>query len=218
MQLPNWHYCIQSHLNYHSYIIIETLIILMDNPLKGNGFKIVSVNIHSVLRHLDELFLTAGNADIICLQETWLHDKVDTDPLLVDGFQFFRQDRNVLLTDGKTRKQKKGGGILIYIRNSLSLYTNVLGNIGTSTKNCEQLWLQIARKKCKNCILGVEYRPPSASLSEGITEIESSLNIVADGFQNSRTELVLLGDFNVNYAKPNDPDTKKLKEIEKSTI
>ena len=94
----------------------------------------------------------------------------------------------------------------------------MLGNIGMSTKNCEQLWLQIARKNCKNCILGVEYRPPSASLSEGITEIESSLNLVADGFQNSRTEIVLLGDFNVNYAKPNDPDTKKLKEIEKSTI
>ena len=113
------------------------------NALKGNGFKVVSLNIRSILKHKDELSLSLNSVDLLCLQETWLNDKVSDNLLFMDGYQLIRQDRGTCM--GILNKTKAGGGLLIYTADHLASFLNRIDDCSTCSKNCKQLWLKIAK-------------------------------------------------------------------------
>ena len=74
---------------------------------------------------------------------------------------------------------------------------------------------QNCKAKRRVCILGTIYRPPSSSVSESVSEITSDLQIITSSVDIAKVDLILLGDFNINYAKTRSCDVRKLKEMEK---
>ena len=152
---------------------------LLDLPKAG--VNIVSWNICNISNKLDELahLLLHGNIDILGLQETFLNSNTLDSVLQVNGFNFFRKDRGA-----------NGGGILVYIRNSLK----VLRRSDLESDDCEMLWLQLfERKHSAISLIGFIYRPPSSdsSLDECIAS-----NIEAACIKSSK--IYILGDVNVN--------------------
>ena len=55
------------------------------------------------------------------LSETWLSSLHEDKLIFRKGFKMFRQDRDSMLS-------KRGGGLLIYVREELALYCNKVEN------------------------------------------------------------------------------------------
>ena len=152
---------------------------LLDLPKAG--VNIVSWNICHISNKLDELahLLLHGNIDILGLQETFLNSNTLDSVLQVNGFNFFRKDRGA-----------NGGGILVYIRNSLK----VLRRSDLESDDCEMLWLQLfERKHSAISLIGFIYRPPS---SDSLLDECIASNIEAARIKSSK--FYILGDVNVN--------------------
>ena len=88
-----------------------------------------------------------------------------------------------------------GGGLCIYVRDTLSLYTELDKSISSVTENVEQLWITIKCPNVKKKIIGVIYRPPWGNINACITDIRLSLDTV----YNFTSDIIICGDFNINY-------------------
>ena len=77
---------------------------------KGRNFKIMSLNIYTLMKHLDELRVLADHQkpDILAINETKIDDKVSDQEIAIDGYYVERRDRNQF-----------GGGVAMYIHNSV---------------------------------------------------------------------------------------------------
>ena len=72
--------------------------------------KIAHSNIYSIRNKLDSVSAELSDFDIICTAETKLNDQYPTSELAIDGFKLpYRKDRLI----------KNGGGLLVYIKNSI---------------------------------------------------------------------------------------------------
>ncbi len=56
------------------------------------------------------LLLSESNIDFLCISDTWLHKKISTSIIDIPGYTCFRRDRTV----------GRGGGVLIYIKDSFN--------------------------------------------------------------------------------------------------
>ena len=70
----------------------------------GKGLRIVHLNVRSLSKNYDELFILFDNYDIILLSETWLNNSFDSRLINRTGFMLFRQDRDMKI-------KKRGGGV-----------------------------------------------------------------------------------------------------------
>ena len=88
---------------------------IYDNSLhvlaKLKGFKIVSLNINSVLKYMDELHLLISHSsiDILAINESKFDDSILGNEINVIGYNIVRKDRN-----------RSGGGAVLYIRDTIS--------------------------------------------------------------------------------------------------
>ena len=73
---------------------------------KAKGISIASLNIRSIMRHLDEikLMLELGDINILLLQETFLNISVPDAVVNIDCYKIFQFDR-----DGGSGKRGGGG-------------------------------------------------------------------------------------------------------------
>ena len=126
----------------------------------AKGFKIVHLNIRSLPRKIDQLRAILENSllDIVTLSETWLHSKIDSQIVHIKGYTLYRFDRKVSQKD----KNKRGGGLIAYIKNGLDVRVHDSENV--STKDIEIQWLRITRNRAKDILLGNLYRPPNGKL------------------------------------------------------
>ena len=174
--------------------------------MKYKGYQICHLNIRSLLRHKDELALTLSNNDIICVSETWLTDKIPDSLLEIPSFNFIRQDRN------NPGKKKKGGGILVYYKDFLSPFVTPLPELNTNDSNFEQLWLRLDKPGWKRLYVATGYRPPSGKIDAFINILKQSINGALNQHHNC-PDLIILGDFNVDYSKTRHPDRRTLKNL-----
>ena len=82
--------------------------------------------------------------------------KVFDSEVRIDGYTLFYKDR----------ENRRGGGVALYVRDTLQCCTN--SKIKTDNKT-ESLWVDI-KQGSESIVLGLVYRPPNAS-----QEINSSL-------------------------------------------
>ena len=77
------------------------------------GITCLHWNCHSLFPKMAEIVQILKNADaeINIFTESWTNPNIPTGMLDVDGYNVFRQDRH------STRK-KRGGGIVVYTKNS----------------------------------------------------------------------------------------------------
>ena len=83
---------------------------------------------------------------------------------------------------------------------------------GTSTNNLEIQWLKIKRKNTKTILLANVYRPPHGKLDQAIKTIEKSLVSLIK----NNEEVIILGDFNIDYKNMKSPNYKKIKFFERA--
>lgn len=89
-----------------------------------------------------------GNYDIIGITETWARNDIADAEYEIAGYNLFRKDR----------QGKDGGGVAIYVRDSLgaALYPDLM-----SKKFEEALWCTVKCDKT-SILVGVVYRTPSS--------------------------------------------------------
>jgi hypothetical protein len=97
---------------------------------------------------IEELRLNASKYDILMVTETWFTPKSSR---LIHGYTCYHQDR----LDGR-----KGGGVCIYVRNSLKSKKIELTQHPPPTTHIEQVWCKI-KVDGRQIICGCIYRPPA---------------------------------------------------------
>ena len=75
------------------------------------GFRIASLNINSLLKHIEELRFILANfpLDMLAINESKIDDQIPDSEIHISGYNLSRTDRN-----------RAGGGVVVYIRDSIS--------------------------------------------------------------------------------------------------
>lgn len=116
--------------------------------------------------------------------------------LSVPGYSFVRRDR-------VTNRKTMGGGVIVYIRDAVnySLRNDLNGDI-------ECVWIEIGRSKGKPALLiGSYYRPPDDDIDQFITIFNHSLETASLDSH----DIVVLGDFNVDFDSRRQKSMKQIK-------
>ena len=123
---------------------------------KGNAcFNIIYLNARSILPKIDELrvLCVSNSYDVICIVESWLSSDIDNIELSIPGFTIFRRDRS-----------RHGGGIIVFVRNSLPC--TVLPFESPTLLHTPLEFLPLCIEFCKhNFCISVFYRPPSSDVA-----------------------------------------------------
>ncbi len=149
---------------------------------KEFDLKLLYLNGRSILRKMDELKIVVekGKYDFVAITETWLNNEVHNALIALPGYNTIRQDR----------EQKRGGGVLVYIRECLTFKQIRILNPEYS----EIIWCEVNLGKTRNLILGCTYRAPNCTESENKT-LYSKIRDVCLSHPNST--ILLTGDFNL---------------------
>ena len=166
----------------------------------SNSISIMYFNCRSIVPKFDELvcLCSANKPSIVCLTETWLCSDILDSELHIPNYTIVRQDRN-----------RHGGGVAIYINNAFSFKVLLSG-----PSDLELIIISLQSGRHGNLCVGVFYRPPSSLYSIFDTLLDSLFSINHSYFSN----FVLLGDFNVNFANPDDFLYNKIVELMDSFV
>ena len=140
------------------------------------------MNIRSLLPKIDilRLFINKNPFDVIAVSETWLKPSVTNAEINIANYSIARQDR----------KDKTGGGTVIYVRNGLPYRSR------TDLQNnySESCWIEIIRRNTKSLFISSVYRPPDFEIKNFIEKFNNDISKIQEN-----AEIILLGDFNVDY-------------------
>ena len=162
------------------------------------GFKMASLNIASLLKHIDEvrIILDKQNIDVLAINETRLDDNISDLEVNVRGYDIIRRDRPL--------NGKLGGGVCFYIQ------SNINYSIWKDLKNqlLEILPIEIRKPNSKPFVVTTWYRPPHSPV-----ELFSHLDTLFGKLDSENIELFLMGDMNFNLALLNVTDIYGLKQL-----
>ena len=123
--------------------------------------------------------------NVICLTETWLNDhefKTNSNYHLpnYEGIHYER------------KTNKRGGGVLMYIRNDLSY--KIRNDLCTSDGDREILTIELLTKSMKNIIVSCCYKPPDGNWKNHCDHLQK---ILTNATMENKIYFVT-GDFNLN--------------------
>ena len=133
----------------------------------------------------------SNSFNIICVTETWSTDKdfKNNSNFHLPNFDFIHQQRET---------GKKGGGILIYLKNDIKF--KIIEDLSVSDGDNECVTVEIENKNSKNLLITCCYRPPSGAI-KGLNSYLENI------FKKANTENKLcfvVGDFNLNCLDYNE--------------
>ena len=142
---------------------------------------IFTFNAKSLLPKLDELRAVCYNHsyDIICVTETWLSSDILDHELYLPRYSIMHRDRS-----------RHGGGVAIYISNSLPFNT-----LQTLNPQIELLFVELSINNHPFTV-GVFYRPPDAN-DDCLLNLYDCIRSVS---WNNRSKMILCGDFNIDVS------------------
>ena len=176
---------------------------------KSNGLKIAFWNIQSQVHklHFIEETLLKNEIDIFIILESWLRPEIEDRMVRIKNYLLFRQDRAELTA---YNTPKRGGGICMYIKNTIQ-FTALDGPIFlVNNANLEMASVQICLPNVRPIFVVSIYRPPSGSFDLFNNHMINVLNKITSY---RMYDLYVGGDFNINY-KVNSPARKILKDLE----
>jgi len=115
---------------------------------------------------------------ILGIAESWTHSGIDNAEIEFVGYAVFRKDR-------VSKDKNRGGGVLLYIRDTL-----VAEQLDTEQQGGETVWVKIGGGVSEHIVLGVCYKSPTANREE-VDDLYKEIRKYSQ-FRN----LVLMGDFN----------------------
>ena len=176
-------------------------------PTDHRGFHISHLNLQSLNNKIDlvktEIFTL--KFDVFTFSESWLHSQVDNSLLQIPGYNLVRQDRT--WNDIPNTLPKRGGGIGAFISTKYGYSSQHLQHYNRNTNYLECLWLEIIFEHCKNITLGIVYRPPAGNVNMFCEELT---DIVQDITNMMGNDVIILGDFNIQY---NDKSCNNYKDL-----
>jgi len=124
------------------------------------------------------MYAVEYNLHLIGIAETWLHEDISDGEVNLEGFTLYRKDRHSV-------KSGKGGGVVLYISNSLvSSACEELNKY-----KAEAVWCNLHVEKGSVVTVGVCYRSPTVEDDE-LEQLFTSIK------QASRNHVLIMGDFN----------------------
>jgi hypothetical protein len=142
-------------------------------------------SLHKNLEHIiTELSLLTYKPSIIAVTETWALS--DNDCFPIPGYT------SIL----KARRNKPGGGVSLYIQNTLNLKHKLRPDLSIDD-GTDSLFIQLKNDKLKNMIIGVIYKPPDADVIKFNENLEQFLKLISK----EHKPCYLLGDYNINLLK-----------------
>ena len=170
------------------YYNVDKFYSSSQNLLK-NSFSVLHINIRSMNKNFEKLreYLShaKGNFSVITLTETWCNDdETDKNSLWqLPNYTAIHQIRN---------SSQKGGGIALYVHNSLNYKIPKNKNINSNDIEC--LSIEIVSKTSKHVIIFCIYRPPRDDAHKFLDEMKA--HIIENKFQDK--PLFLVVDLNTN--------------------
>ena len=149
--------------------------------IQGNtskaGIKCVCLNARSIINQKNELNIMVDDIKphIIGITESWAHNDITDAELGLEGYVMFRKDRI----------GKKGGGVLLYIKENIPAYEVQL----SEEADCnEAIWCKLVTGHT-TVTIGVVYRCPNIT-KQNNEKIHNAISEVSKG------ECIIMGDFN----------------------
>lgn len=158
--------------------------------------KIVQFNAHSLPAHINQvrLWSSANFAHVISISETWLHAHIQDALVELKDYFLIRKDR-----DGR-----EGGGIAVYIHNSLKAKI-IYASPTEFTGSPEFLILEIRNDSSESLLLTSMYRRPNS-------ELLNNFAAILERFSHAYKNIVITGDLNCNMLT-NDSEARHLKRF-----
>ena len=156
-------------------------------PFSKQSLFILHPNIRSINKNFEavkQFYLSLNfNFSIVCFSETWAND------ININKNSFQLRNYN---TEHQIRKSGKGGGICIFIYDSLDY--KVRKDLSINCDAIESLSIEICKRKTRNTIFNVVCRPPN-----GDTKISEQFckDLFSKNSKNLKN-MILAGDFNIN--------------------
>ena len=123
---------------------------------------------------------------MIGIVETWLNDNIDDGEVSIPEYTMYRNDCS-------SNKLQRGGGVILYVHNSL----NSCICVEPSKFKSESVWCKLLlgqnqetmNQEIKNPCVGVCYRSPTADITE-VNNLFSPIKCLAN------SQVLIIGDFN----------------------
>jgi len=117
------------------------------------GFKLASLNIASLPKHIDELRVLLSNypLDILSINETRLDDSVSDDKVYIPSYDIICHDRE--------QYGRFDAGVCIYVQSNINFSVHP----DLSDIHFENICIEISKPQSKPCLIATWYRPPNSS-------------------------------------------------------
>ena len=173
------------------YLQIEAINSKIHHSNNQNSFSIYSMNIRSLKKNYSDLKLLISSLDIefsvLALTESWLKPH-NCELFPLSGFNH----------EHLIRPTKTGGGVSIYIKDSLDY--KIRHDLSSIDSIAEILWVEFDKSKTgttKNILLGCLYRIPGIDISEFNTKLLTLFEII----KTENKIIYHLGDYNIDLIK-----------------
>ena len=123
---------------------------------------------------------------MLCFSETWLDD-LDNSTYELPNY----------ISKHQARSDRRGGGVSIYIHNSLKFKER--SDLAINNKNIESLTLEILSEKTRNVLVNVLYRPPVGQYAQ----FENFLATFFSRTKSCNKNIHIAADFNLNLLDHN---------------
>ena len=164
----------------------EDQLIQFSSTLDTKTFSIFHLNIRSLNKNIENLqnlvCVLKGHFKIIVLTETWCGDTATKNSIY--------QIPNYTVIH-KTRKEKQGGGLCMFIRNDLNL--KLRNDLDKFDSDIETLSIEIENRNSKNIVLSGIYRPPRGN----INSFKDHLKTIMSKNSLTNKHVFITGDFNI---------------------
>ncbi len=159
------------------------LYFLQNNLMNGDQYiQVMKDNLYTNVRSLipkrDELlaYTATKESDIIAITKTWVNSCCLMAEFSTACYKSFH----------KNRKYKIGGGVICYIKSTLS----ALKMDKQDAENYDSLYVEISTTKSNKIMIATIYRPPKGQAADDTALYEEIKSIIKN------TQAVVIGDFN----------------------
>ena len=154
--------------------------------LLHNHLSIIHANVQSLAPKIDTIRSETEPYDVFVFSESWLNPDIDNSTIQIEHFMSpFRTDR----------KDRPGGGVIIYVRDTLFCKRRP----DLEIQGLESTWVEI-QIKSKKVLVGGFYRPPNSS-PDYFDLIKESVD---RAYNTNLADIIITGDFNIDMSQNNN--------------
>ena len=157
----------------------------------SKNLSIIHLNCRSLVANFDTVcnFLQTLNCkfDIIALSETWFNENTCNEIFSLNGYNLYTCNR----------KNKRGGGVLLFVSNKYSC-VNIVENMTLDIDNClEIITVELELYNNKKVSIGCLYRAPNSNIETFNLELYKYMYLKLVG----NKTFYICGDYNLDLLK-----------------